>query len=538
MSRTELSSSEPLITLSLVTLLVLTSVVLMLTCTSPEFSWDEADYLASTSNHWGSLWGGFDYHRHGHGPMAIYLAKLGHDVLPAGAGSLECRYRFLIALVGSLAIGFLYWTLRHSFRTSRAAALVGSSLLLFSVIRVEETNVIGPHHLMLACTLAIAALGYQWRDRPTLHAAIGLGAVMAFGALSMTYVIPAALCWALAVSLAGTGWVTWDRTYLKMSWWMLAIPFMVAIAVLVLWPPGVLQRVIIRDFRAYLHYRYHPTLVGHRIFEVTPRWAVAYWLADLDAPILLFSLVVGIGAMWKAFRRKRLSSKHAYLSVWLAFFLVTALAAHIAGARNLLQFLGVLCLATGALFDEAVGDDRRVIWSASAAVIILAALNLLWLSQSSSYTPYLATDGYRVFVKEVENRLHERASAIVYGLPILKFYAQQEGTSLAWDRREIDWTTRADAPLPAEVKYVLIPAFVYEYMPAEHPMRRVVAEHWKVVWSFKSNRAWELRLYERPQPTALNLPFPGSQLTTTGPKAGVLQSRRFASEVRYSSTRP
>src|SRR5271163_4271396 len=66
------------------------------------------------------------------------------------------------ALVGSMAVGFLYWTLRDTFRTSRAAALVGSSLLLSSVIRLEETNIIDPHHLMLACTLMLAGLGYQW----------------------------------------------------------------------------------------------------------------------------------------------------------------------------------------------------------------------------------------------------------------------------------------------------------------------------------------------------------------------------------------
>ena len=68
------------------------------------------------------------------------------------------------------------------------------------MIRLEETNIIGPHHLMLACTLAIVGLGYQWRDRPTVQAAIGLGAVIAFGALSMTYVIPATLCWAVAAA--------------------------------------------------------------------------------------------------------------------------------------------------------------------------------------------------------------------------------------------------------------------------------------------------------------------------------------------------
>jgi len=433
--------------------------------------------------------------------MAIYLAKLGQEVLPAGAGSLEGRLRFFGALVGSLAVGFLYWTLRHSFRTSRAAALAGSSLLLFSVIRLEETNIIGPHHLMLACTLAIVALGYQWRDRPTLQAAIGLGAVMAFGALSMTYVIPAALCWAVAVGLAGREWFAWDRTHFKVSWSILVIFATAAVIVVALWPPDVLQLVVIRDFWGYLHYSHHPTLVGDRIFEVTPRSAALYWLAHLDAPILVFSILIILIALWKAFSSGRLSSKHAYLAVSLAFFLATALAAHIAGARNLLQFIGVLCLATGALIDEALGYEPRLIRFGSAAVMILAALNLIWLSRSPSYTPYLATDGYRAFLKEDENRLREKAKALVYGLPVLKLYAQQYGTSLAWEVSEMPWTVRADAPLPAEVKYVLIPAFVYNHMPAEQPMRRVVAEHWKVVWSYKVDHVWELRLYENPQAT-------------------------------------
>src|SRR5262249_8213712 len=209
-------SSERLITLSAVTIITLASTVLMLLCT-PEFSWDEADYLVSTAHNWGFLWGESGYVRHGHGPLAIYLAKLGQQVLPAAAGSLEGRLRFFEALVSSVAVGLLYLALRRPFRTSHAAALAGSSLLLFSVIRLEETNVIGPHHLMLACTLAMITLGYQWRDKPTLQAAIGLGVVVGFGALSMTYVIPTALCWAVAVSLAGKEWIAWDRTHLKVS---------------------------------------------------------------------------------------------------------------------------------------------------------------------------------------------------------------------------------------------------------------------------------------------------------------------------------
>jgi len=491
---------ERFITLSVVTVLTVASTVLMLACTSPEFSWDEADYVASTANHWNFLWRDSDYNRHGHGPMAIYLAKLGQEVLPASA-PLERRMRFFDALTGSLGVGFLYWTLRHSFGSSRAAALVGSGLLLFSVIRLEETNIVGPHHLMLVSTLAIVGLGYQWRDRPTLQASIGLGIAMAFGALSMTYVIPAALCWAVAVTLTGGGWFAWDRTHAKVSW---SVPIMLVIAtvlVLVLWPPGVLQHVVISNFRWYLHYAHATALVGNRIFEPAPRWAPLYWLAHLDAPILVFSFVSIAGGVWKAWKSGRLSSKHAYLAVCLTFFLGTALAAHLAGSRNLLQFLGVLCLATGALYDEALGDGARLVRFGAAAILVLAALNLVWLSRSSSYIPYLATDGYRAFLKENQNRLQEPAKAQVFNTPAFNFYAQHDGAKVAWDVGEVAWTPRADAPLPADVRYVLIPAFIYDYMPADQPMRRVVAAHWKPVWSHKEGHAWELRLYENPQAT-------------------------------------
>ena len=58
--------------------------------------------------------------------------------------------------------------------------------------------------------------------------------------------------------------------------------------------------------------------------------------------------------------------------------------------------------------------------------------------------------------------------------------------------------TGADAALPADVKYVLLPEFVYDYMPAEQPMRRIVAKQWKVVWSFNAEHVWGLRLYENP----------------------------------------
>jgi hypothetical protein len=502
----EHNSSERLITLSVVAIITLTSVLLMLSCMSPEFSFDEADYVSNITNPWDFLWRESDYNRHGHGPMSIYLAKLGQEVLPAWFGSLERRLRFSEALIGSLAIGFLYWTLRHAFGTSRAAALVGSSLLLFSVIRLEETPIIGPHALMLVSTLAIIGLGYKWRNTPTLQAAIGLGAVIAFGALSMTYVIPAALCWAVAVTLAGRNWIAWDRTQFHVAWSIPVILATAAVIVGALWPPGVLQHVILSNFRWYLHYPYNRALVGDRIFDVTPRWAAIYWLARLDAPILFASVVIILVALWKALRSGRLTSKHIYLGISLVFFLATALAAHLAGARNLLQFLAVLCLATGALWDEALARAPRLSRFGSAGIILLAALNLLWLSQSSSYTPSTSADGYRAFLRENENRLHDKAKALVSGSGILKLYAQEYRKSLAWDIGEVPWTTRSDTPLSPDVKYVLIPAVYYNDMPADHPMRRVVADQWKLVWSHKGDHAWDLRLYENPQVAAPLIP--------------------------------
>jgi hypothetical protein len=353
---------------------------------------------------------------------------------------------------------------------------------------------------MLACLLAIVALGYHWRDRPTLRAGVGLGGVMGFGALSMTYVIPAALCWVMAVSLSGSGWLAWDRRHFKISWTLPVLVATGASVLMLLWPPGVRHLMVIKDFLAYLHYPSHTTLLGDAIFEVAPRSAVISWLANLDSPILAVSSLIILAAVWRGYRSGRVTSTHIYLTVFLVFFLVTALAAHLAGARNLLQCIGVMCLASGALFDEALGDNPKLIRIGSVAIVLLAALNLIWLSSSSSYRPYFAAGGYRSLLQEDGGRIHERAKAIVYGLPILNFYAHQSGTPIGWDAREMPWTTRADAPLPDDVKYVLIPEFVFKSMPPEQPMRRIVAQHWKVVWSNKTHDAWELRLYEKPQP--------------------------------------
>jgi hypothetical protein len=268
-----------------------------------------------------------------------------------------------------------------------------------------------------------------------------------------------------------------------------------------LWPAGLRDKQFYYDFKYLVRYPFHPTLVGNLIFERTPRTAAFYWLSHLDAPILASSALVILLTLARTFRERQFSSKHIYILISLAFYLAVALVSYIAGARNLLPVVGVTCLTTGVFFDEALGRRSRLVLYGSVVVVLLAALNLTVLSRDNSYTPSLATNGYRAFVKQNESRLGEGVTAVVYGTPVLKMYAQQLGTSIDWSIRELHWST-ISPPIADEVKYVLMPAFVYEYMPADQPMRRVVAAHWHLAWSHKANDAWELRLYERPQPAA------------------------------------
>src|SRR6202008_4397956 len=95
-------SSERSSTVLIVAAITLASTAIMLVGTSPEFSWDEADYLNSMNNSWGRLRRPADYSRHSHGPVFLYLTKLGYDFLPSAIGWLEGRYRFFVALFASL----------------------------------------------------------------------------------------------------------------------------------------------------------------------------------------------------------------------------------------------------------------------------------------------------------------------------------------------------------------------------------------------------------------------------------------------------
>lgn len=279
----------------------------------------------------------------------------------------------------------------------------------------------------------------------------------------------------------------------------LAIGVTAAIIVAALWPPGIIHRVLLSDFRFYLHFPPFPTLVGDRIYPVPPRWAFFWWLARLDAPILIASVTIVTIAMWKAVAGGRFSAKHRWLAMCMAFFLGTALTAHIAGARNLLQVLGVLCLATGALFDEVFASARDLARTGvGIAMLVAAGLNLAWLTTGSSYIPYPATGGYRAFLRENRSRWQEHAKAIVYGVPVLHFYSLQEGDTVAWEQTEFAWNPLSNDPLPADTKYVLVPEFVYKDTPPENPVRNVVAKSWKLIWRYQAPHVWELRLYENP----------------------------------------
>lgn len=497
--RARQAPSERVLTFGVVAVITILSTVLTLWCASPEFLFDEADYAtAAMSNSWKTLWGTFDYRNHPHGPMMIYLAKLGNEVLPGGMGSLETRLRFFNALAGSLGIGLVYWILRDLFGTSRAAALVGAGLLMFSVVRLGETNVIGPHYLMLLSTILITGLGFHWRNTPTIKAGIALGLVIGFGALAMTYVIPATLCWVLAVTLAGKGWLEVDRTKVALSWSFLVLIATAILLLLVLWPPAILHLKFLRDFLWYVQISGIATLIDHQFVENAPRSAFFYWMIHLEAPTLMVSTIVIIAGLWRVWNRQQLSLKHAYLAVFLLFFLGTALSAPAAGARNLLQLLGVLSIVTGAFFDDAVAYRPKLAWSGAASAWILAALNLLWLWQNPGYKRFTAVDGYRAFLRENQNRASEDAKAIAFNTHALQLYAHETGLPLHWNLQEMRWNIHSDVPPPDDVKYVLIPEFVSDCMPPDQAMRRV-AGRWRVVWSHKTGHLWELRLYENPQ---------------------------------------
>lgn len=493
-------ASERVTTASIIALLVCTSMALMLATAPPELSWDEADYALGIRTPWREMWSGDNFVRHNHGPTQLYLTKLGNQVLP-GWISLETRVRLPLALVGSLAIALIYLGVRFAFGGSRTAGLVASGLLMFSVIRLEETNIFGPHTALLLCVLSLFVVGYLWRDGATPGRALGLGLILGVTASVTPFAVPVAVYWTLAMIATRGAWIRYDRQCLKFSWLFFAVIATAAVVLLLLWPPAVLRQIELWDLKYLLHWAKlgDPTLVGDRFFEKTPRTAALYWLAHLDLPLLVSGVLTVLGALVLLFQRRVPVSQALYFAIFLGFLFAGTVITSIAGARYLGQFIGILCLAVGVVFDRIMPARPWLRGFAAAAIVVFSIANLVSHWSDPSRVPVLAYDGYRAFVRDNRTRLAEPVIAFADGPPQVEFYTSVAGAPMGWKLLQSPWTTREDASIPADAKYALISEISYRYLPV---IRQMTDNNWKVVWSYKTPRNWGLRLYERSIPVS------------------------------------
>lgn len=471
----------------------LLSLVTLFTCTSPEFSFDEADYAINSEQEWTVLRESRSYDRHGHGPLKEYLAKFGREFLPTSFASMENRSRFFHALVGSAGLGALYFLLRTCFRASRWAALAGSGLLLFSGIRNYETYLLGPHFLMQACTILLLSLGYHWRKRATWKRGIVFGMILGFGAISMAYVIPVVLFWLVGMSLSGTGWICLVPYRFKVTPHLFVTMGVAALVTLAFFPNAIIHRDLYHDFRMYAAYVGCPTLVYDLVFDHTPRWAAAYWLFRLELPLLLSVLVILPMSIFAIYRRRSFSDKHIYFGVTFSLFLATMLTAHLTGARTMLQFITVSCLVTGGLIDDAFQQWRRGSLIAGAVILTASVAFLVWLGFDPHYIPVMRTSGYRAFVAENSTRLAEKTDGVVCDRPIIEFYMRQAKLPFLWRLGS------PNEPLQRQTKYFWVSEVTAALETPGGPIHQVKAEGWKAVWSIRPPRSYGYTLYENPR---------------------------------------
>jgi len=474
---------------------------LMLCAAPPELGWDEAHYALSLRTPWRAMWSGVDYVRHNHGPMMLYLTKLGEGILP-GPISLEARLRLPLAFVGSLAIALTYLGVRFAFAGSRTAGLVASALLMLSVIRLEETNVLGPHAPLLLCVLSVFIVGYSWRNTVTPGRALGLGLILGLTALVTPFALPIGIYWSVATIASRGAWIRYDRQRVKFSWLFFGVIGTSVVVLLLLWPPAVFNQSLLWDFKYLWHWGKlgDPTLVGEQFFEQTPRTASLYWLAHLDLPLLVVGLLTVLGAVVLLSQKRLPSAQALYFAVFLGFLFAGTVTVSVAGARYLGQFIGILCLAVGVVFDRLIPARAGIRPLAAGAIIVFSIGNLVAHWSDSSRVPVLAYDGYRAFVRDNKTRLAERVTALADGPPQVEFYTSMAGAPMGWRVLQSPWTTREDASISPEAKYALISEISYRYFPV---IQRMINNNWKVVWSYKTSRSWGLRLYERSAPTSI-----------------------------------
>ncbi len=132
-----------------------------------------------------------------------------------------------------------------------------------------------------------------------------------------------------------------------------------------------------------------------------PRGAYAYWLATLDAPILLCS-AAGLGLLLWKLKTLSFNSRQIYAATWIVVLAGTALTAHVAGRETFCWY--VICVSITVILDDCI-SNAKLRKRIAAAVTALAAGNMAWASINPRYTPQVAVSGYRHFVAEYRDAL-------------------------------------------------------------------------------------------------------------------------------------
>lgn len=482
-------------------ILWLVGVWLWLALTSPELSYDEAAYAAGLSLPWRDLWATDTYTRHEHGAWMIYLAKLGQVFLPAGWLSIETRLRLPGVLLGSLA-PVVVWLITHRLlHRSTLAAWVAASLLLGSVIRLSETNIIGPNPSMLLWTLAVVGVGLVWREKRTLATTVALGGLLALAGVTMTYVFPLTTALTTALALSSLPTLFKDRrATLRTTVAVVGVGLVMGLGMTLLWPPSILQNSVWNSFVWFattFRSRGQPTLLHGVVEERLGPSAYFDWLISLDLPLLLVGGLALGWTLWRATQRHYDNGVARYLLGFVLVLIGVAVSAHVAGSRNLLQVLGVVCVLVGLAFDPIVlglTRHRRLI---APVIIGLSVVNLAYQTWLPTRIPYLAVDGFATFVTSEGLRLAEPTPALVSGSPILRFYAAQAGQPIGWRITELPWSAEATTAQLSSSQYALLTEFVYGFYPPSHPARRVIVETWDIVWEYKKPHTYGVRLYRR-----------------------------------------
>jgi hypothetical protein len=495
-------------TLAIALILTLAATWLSLELTSPELSWDEADYALTAPDTWRRI---SQSTPHYHGPVIPYLVQAGRSLARvAGKGRVEDRLRFFFALAGGASIGVVYWGMREGIGLSRVAAWVAAWLLLASGIRLRETNLIGPHYPFLLCTVGVFFLGYRYRRKLSRWGSACLGVAFGGAGATMAYVFPLIVAWAAA--MLGSRWFVLGKRGLLLRWPVLVALGVGAVTISALWPASLWHFSIFTNLDFYMQYadRGHPTLVGETIYGKPPRMAYALWLWTKELPLLLLSVAAAGWGFWRRWSKREEAPGHRELAGYYwrfsAVLLGTALVAHIAGPRNLLFVVAMLCIGVGVWADRWVGGSRARAAVLGAFVTLGTCAYLRYLEEEPK--PALSVGSYREFLDQNAPLTQKQLAATIEGLPILEFYAKDRGKLLSWKAADLPAHPNASAPLAEGTSVILISEWNYRFLPENHPVRAELRRGWKEIWKGKGERQWPLLCFVK---TGVGIGEEGSQ---------------------------